>query len=147
MWKVIVSNFAWTWKDFEYYLWRMKRPNILTWLSFTKGYRGPSIISATLGAGASSRKRGNLWKARVKMKPAARTRKTWKPLARAGPENAHSRRKARENMKPLISAGKWDLIARSLKITNLEKSLGTRLWKSLDLNQHINCHKINELIV
>ena len=28
LFNVIGSNFAWTWKDFGYYLWCMKRPNI-----------------------------------------------------------------------------------------------------------------------
>ena len=41
-WNVIASIFAWTWKNFGAYTWRVKRPNILTWFNFPKGYRGPS---------------------------------------------------------------------------------------------------------
>ena len=35
-----ILNFAWTWQSCGHYLWCMKRPNIITWLSFSKGYRG-----------------------------------------------------------------------------------------------------------
>ena len=40
---MIALIFAWTWKDFGAYTWRVKRPNILTWFNFPKGYRGPSL--------------------------------------------------------------------------------------------------------
>lgn len=36
LFNVIGSNFAWTWKDFGYYLWCMKRPNIFFVI---KGYQ------------------------------------------------------------------------------------------------------------
>ena len=42
LFKLTVLNFAWTWKGFRYYLRYVKRPNIFTWLSFTKEHRGPS---------------------------------------------------------------------------------------------------------
>ena len=40
--RYIASIFAWMWKSFGYYSWRVKRPNIFTWMSFSKWYRGPS---------------------------------------------------------------------------------------------------------
>ena len=35
-----ILNFAWTWQSCGHYLWCVKRPNIITWLNFSKGYRG-----------------------------------------------------------------------------------------------------------
>ena len=35
--------FAWTWRNFTNYAWRVKSPNIFTWMHFAKWYRGPSV--------------------------------------------------------------------------------------------------------
>lgn len=36
--KVIAYIFVWTWKNFVYYMWHMKRLNIFTWLNFAMAY-------------------------------------------------------------------------------------------------------------
>ena len=36
--------FAWTWRNFTNYAWRVKSPNIFTWMHFAKWYRGPSVF-------------------------------------------------------------------------------------------------------
>ena len=37
-------NFMWMWKNLGYFSWCMKRQYIFTWLSFTKEFRGLSLL-------------------------------------------------------------------------------------------------------
>ena len=66
---MIASIFAWTWKDFGAYTWSVKRPNILTWFNFPKGYRGPSN---------TGRKRACLPRSLIKREPQGKYESTLK---------------------------------------------------------------------
>ena len=41
---MIILNFMWTWKNYEYLSWCMKRPTIFMWLRSIKGFRGLSLL-------------------------------------------------------------------------------------------------------
>ena len=41
---MIILNFMWTWKNYEYLSWCMKRLTIFMWLRSIKGFRGLSLL-------------------------------------------------------------------------------------------------------
>ena len=45
-WNMITLIFAWRWKNFGNFSWRVKRLYIFMWMNFGKEYRGPSDYEA-----------------------------------------------------------------------------------------------------